>query len=215
MHERHADDSTPSSQPYPELAEIPGVAWTMLKRAVADRRHAFRTPTLCTLGVTDGAPRARTVVLRHADPESLIIRCHTDRRAGKVKEIERQPVVSWHFYDAKSRTQLRIRARATMHLDGPVFEQAWERTALMSRRCYLAPSTPGTPTAHPSANLPDDLTEGELSPERSEEGRAHFAVIASRAIEMDWLLLKHSGHRRARFEWKEDGTLAMANWVEP
>lgn len=215
MNESPTSEQNQAFQPNPELAEIPGLAWTMLQRAVVDRRHAFRTPTLCTVSATDGTPRARTVVLRHADPDRLTLRCHSDRRAGKITEIERQPIVAWHLYDVKSRTQLRLKAQARVHLDGPIFEEAWERTALMSRRCYLAPHTPGTPSADPSPNLPADLIEGEPGKDRSEEGRAHFAVIESQVQEMDWLLLKHSGHRRARFEWNERGELSVSNWVEP
>ena len=207
-------DSQGAAAP-PELAEIPGLAWTMLRRAVADRRHSFRTPTLCTASATDGSPRARTVVLRHVDPDTLTLRCHTDRRASKTAEIEHQPIVAWHFYDAKSRTQLRIRSRATVRLDGPIFDEAWERTALMSRRCYLAPNTPGTPSDGPSPNLPEDLITGDPDRERSEAGRPHFAVIDSQAVEMDWLWLKHSGHRRARFAWSPDGSLTNSGWIEP
>jgi 3-hydroxyisobutyrate dehydrogenase len=198
-----------------ELSEIPGAAWAMLRRAVKDRKHAFRTPVLCTVDADDGSPRARTVVLRHADPEGLVLRCHTDRRAGKIEQIGREPMVAWLFYDAKARVQLRIRARARVHLEGEVFEEAWARTALMSRRCYLAPSVPGVSAEGPSANLPEDLLECEPDFERSEEGRVNFAAIETRVIEMDWLYLRHSGHVRAGFVWGEDGKMSRAEWREP
>jgi hypothetical protein len=197
-----------------ELAEIPGIAWTMLGRAVKDRRHGFRTPGVCTIG-PDGSPRVRTVVLRHADRERLVLRCHTDRRAGKVEEIRREPRMAWLFYDHASRTQLRISALATIHVDGPVFTTAWENTALMSRRCYLAPRQPGSHADEPTANLPDDLLASDPDRERSEEGRANFAVVEARVLRMDWLLLKHSGHRRAVFAWDDGGELSLQSWVEP
>lgn len=187
----------------------------MLVRATKDRRHAFRTPVFCTVDAQDGSPRARTVVLRHADPEALVLRCHTDRRSAKVREIEREPMVVWLFYDAAARVQLRIRARATVHLDGEVFEDAWQRTALMSRRCYLAPHEPGMPAEKPSANLPDDAIDSEPSLERSEDGRANFAVVQTRVLSMDWLWLRHDGHRRAAFVWNEDGSVGDAGWRQP
>jgi len=198
-----------------ELSEIPGSAWTMLVRAVRDRRHAFRTPVFCTVDAQDGTPRARTVVLRHADPDALELRCHTDRRSVKLREIEREPMVAWLFYDTKARVQLRIRARAMVHLDGAVFEEAWERTALMSRRCYLAPHAPGSAADGPSANLPDDAMDSDPSPQRSEAGRANFAVVQTRVLEMDWLWLRHDGHRRCGFVWDEEGKLVQAGWLQP
>ena len=215
MNQGDTETPQPAHDRYPELAEIPGLAWTMLKRAVADRRHGFRTPTVCTVSAIDGTPAARTVVLRHADPESLVIRCHTDRRATKIADIEAQPVVAWHFYDTKSRTQLRCRTMSRVHTEGPTFEDAWQRTAPMSRRCYLAPNVPGSVSDEPSANLPDDLLVADPNYERSEDGKANFAVVESRVERMDWLLLKHSGHRRAKFEWGEDGDLLLADWLEP
>lgn len=170
---------------------------------------------LCTVDAGDGTPRARTVVLRHADPDRLVLRCNTDRRASKIAEVEREPTVAWLFYDGKARVQVRATARARVHREGPVFEEAWERTALMSRRCYLAPHTPGTVAAGPSPNLPDDLLDCEPSAERSEDGREHFAVVETVVVEMDWLWLHHQGHRRARFRWDADGALTSADWVQP
>ena len=102
-----------------------------------------------------------------------------------------------------------------VHTEGPTFEDAWQRTAPMSRRCYLAPNVPGSVSDEPSANLPDDLLVADPNYERSEDGKANFAVVESRVERMDWLLLKHSGHRRAKFEWGEDGDLLLADWLEP
>lgn len=187
----------------------------MLVRATKDRRHAFRTPVICTVDAQDGTPRARTVVLRHADPGALVLGCHTDRRAAKVREIEREPMVAWLFYDAKARVQIRVRARAVVHLEGAEFERAWERSAPMSRRCYLAPHEPGTPSDGPSANLPDDALDSDPGAERSEEGKANFALVRTRAVEMDWLWLRHDGHRRAGFAWDDGGELVEACWLQP
>lgn len=198
-----------------ELAEIPGSAWTTLVRATKDRRHAFRTPVLCTTDAEDGTPRVRTVVLRQADPGALVLGCHTDRRAPKLDDIRRQPMVAWIFYDAKARVQLRVRALAEVHVEGEEFERAWSRTALMSRRCYLAPHEPGTRSDEPSANLPEDVLRSEPDAQRSEDGRANFALVRTRVLELDWLWLHHGGHRRAQFRWDAEGGLALSDWLHP
>ena len=68
MNQGDTETPQPAHDRYPELAEIPGLAWTMLKRAVADRRHGFRTPTVCTVSAIDGTPAART-----ASPTSRVM----------------------------------------------------------------------------------------------------------------------------------------------
>ncbi len=64
-------------------------------------------------------------------------------------------------------------------------------------RLLPRPEHAGNAERRPSPNLPEDLIDRDPDRERSEAGRSHFAVIDSQAMEMDWLWLKHSGHRRA------------------
>jgi len=45
------------------------------------------------------------------------------------------------------------------------------------------------------------------------EARKNFAAIVCRFDEMDWLLLKLTGHLRAKFLWKDD--CLDASWVIP
>ncbi len=86
-------------------------AWALLARGVADRRSGFHTPTLVTVSL-DGAPDARTVVLRACDVQERTLRFHTDARSEKVAQIARDPRVMVHAYDFKSKAQLRIEGRA-------------------------------------------------------------------------------------------------------
>jgi hypothetical protein len=48
----------------------------------------------------------------------------------------------------------------------------------------------------------------------SETGRAHFAVVSTRAYAIDWLFLASDGHQRARFVRADDGVWS-GSWVEP
>ena len=67
------------------LAALPELIWSLLARAVKDSTSPFHTPVLAT--VNKDAPEARTVVLRHADPMSRQITCHTDWRSPKRKQV--------------------------------------------------------------------------------------------------------------------------------
>ena len=186
-------------------------AWAELARAVVDRKHVWHTPTLVSIGL-DGAPVARTVVMRCASEEFAEIRCHTDRRSPKIAEIARDDRVSWHFYAPELKLQLRLRARATVHLDDGVADDAWAKASLSSRRCYLAPSAPSTVCAAPSPNLPEHLLKRVPTLEESLPGRANFAVVSTKVEEVDWLWLASEGHQRARFTRFEGRWIGA--WIE-
>lgn len=200
----------------PTLDAVLEEAWRLLVRGVADRKHAFHQPVLATID-EHALPCARTVVLRRVVPEDRLVICHTDRRSPKVAQLERTPIASWAFYDPRSRVQIRIRGRTRIELPGEssVAEEAWAATRLMSRRCYLAPSGPSTPTETPSINLPDDLATASPDEGRSEAGRANFAALVTRVDRLDWLRLRHDGHRRALFEWADRAAEPRATWLEP
>lgn len=194
-----------------QLDRVVHDAWAELAHAVVKRQHAFHTPTFVSLDV-DGAPVARTVVMRAVSTERAEIRCHTDRRSPKIREITRDPRVSWHFYAPELKLQLRLKASATAHFDDQVADDAWAKSSLSSRRCYLAPSSPGAECAQPSPNLPEHLLGRVPTLEESLPGRENFSVISTTVDEMDWLWLAADGHRRARFmrvdtEWR-------GSWLE-
>lgn len=198
------------------LADVLDSCWNGLEVAARDRRHPWRLPVLATLAA-DGSPASRTVVLRHVDRAAPSIACHTDARSPKVLEVASEPRISWTFYDPQAQVQLRVRAMATVHLgraEDPIALERWERTSLSSRRCYLAPNPPSEASDAPSANLPEGLLDRSPVPGEDLPGLANFAVIATRPIAFDWLLLRASGHRRARFVLEGDGSPA-ATWVEP
>lgn len=184
------------------LEETLSQALALLARGVADRRHAFHTPTLATIG-PDGAPQARTLVLRGVEPAARRIRLHSDARAGKVAELRAEPRCALHFYDARAGLQMRLAGTATVH-DGsdPAAEAAWAGSREFSRMCYAIAPAPGTPVAAPPA-APDD----------PEAGRDNFAVLLLRFDRLEWLDLAASGHRRARFEWREGAH--SATWLVP
>ncbi len=180
------------------------LAWALalVARGVADRRHAFHTPVLATVGL-DGAPQARTVVLRGLDPTTRQLRLHTDARAGKVAELDASPRASLLFYDAGAQLQLRLGGTATLHRDDAVADAAWAASRDFSRMCYAIQPAPGQPVALPPA-----------APLDSEAGRPHFCAVILHLSRLESLHLAASGHRRARFDWDATGTLS-ATWLVP
>lgn len=203
--------STPISDA--RLAEVLQSAWASLGQAAIDRRHRFHVPTLATTGL-DGAPCARSVVLRRVLPEVGEIHCHTDVRSTKVAEIARDPRVAWTFYAPDLKLQLRVAAIAQFQATGPRADEAWARSALSSRRCYLAPRAPGTVCDAPSPNLPHGILDRRPTEEETLPGRANFGVLVTRATAVDWLYLASEGHQRARFTCGADGSWS-GSWLEP
>lgn len=198
------------------LDDLRADAATGLARAVVDAKHEWHLPVVTTIGL-DGGPEARTVVLRGADFEATTgptLRFHTDRRSGKIEEIERDPRVGVLFYERRHKVQVRVGGRAVVHRDDAVADKAWARTAISSRRCYLAPHSPSATLDAWDPNLPEDWRHAVPDAETCEAGRANFAAIVVRVETLERLELHHDGHVRSRWRWR-DGELAESTWLAP
>lgn len=185
-----------------DLAATRAEAFALLARGVADRRSPFHTPTLATIGL-DGAPRARTLVLRGFDAATRSLRLHSDARSGKRAELMRDPRACLHLYDPGHQVQIRLEGQASLHRDDTVADAAWEASRPFSRLCYGIAPAPGTPVAEPPP-----------APAEVGEGRAHFMALRLVFARMEWLWLAAAGHRRARFTWDGAGA-EEATWLVP
>lgn len=183
-------------------------SWRLLVRGKNDRRSAFHTPAIATIGA-DGVPQVRTVVLRGADQAQAQLRFHTDIRAGKVAEIGAEPKIGLHFYDKKSKIQLRVSGTAHCHTEGALKDHAWDGSKPMSRECYRVNHSPGSHVMAPDAwSIPQD-------PSDPDEGKENFVAVMVTIETMEWLYLARGGHRRAKFFVAADGALAKATWLVP
>lgn len=192
-----------------DLATIEDDIWNDLLLAVTDSRHEWHLPVLGTSGST--GPQLRTVVLRDVNRETRSLVCHTDRRAEKVIEIEKDPEVCWLFYSWEARVQLRMTGTAKLHTDDSIADARWTASRLESRRCYLAPLTPGEVVSPGFVNLPEELRERPPTFEEVESGRRHFAVISCEIHRIEWLFLHWTGNRRAEFNYS--GRRVVRNWL--
>ncbi|MCU0870169.1 MAG: pyridoxamine 5'-phosphate oxidase family protein [Burkholderiales bacterium] len=177
-----------------DLAATRAHVWRQLERAVHDRHAQWRAPVLATVG-RDGAPHARTVILRGADAAASRLWLHTDARSAKVDDLVRAARASLVFYDRRSELQARVDGDVTVLRDGLEVDAAWARLGDGAKRNYRTALAPGTP-----APSPDAAAAGTgPAPAPSEHGRTHFAVMRVDVRCIETLLLHPDGHRRARF----------------
>jgi general stress protein 26 len=205
--------NTPDLHPARDLPEQLSVTWAQLRLAVADAKHEWHLPVVSTIGL-DGSPEARTVVLRAADEANRELVFNTDRRSLKPREIERSSRIAWTFYERGHRVQLRMSGPATIHADDAIADEAWSRTSLSSRRCYLAPHAPSSILEAWDPNLPQDLLASIPDQTTSEGGRSNFMVVRTRIDRLDRLELHHDGHLRGRWRWVGDELVETA-WLAP
>jgi len=192
-----------------DAAEIE--AWRMLEAGARSAKRAFHTPVLATVDA-EGAPQARTVVLREADASTRVLRANTDQRSPKAAQLRHDSRVQMLFYDPDAKVQVRVTATAELLSDGPHKDAAWETSALGSRVCYLATEAPGSTQAAPTSGLPDHADRGQrVAADLLEVGRENFSVMRFHVEQLDWLYLDSKGHRRAQFNYRT-GT---RYWVIP
>ena len=155
----------------------------------------------------DNRPAVRTVVLRAFDPESRVLRFHTDVRSSKFGEIAAEPNVALHFYDAIKKIQIRVDGDARLHLDDGTAACAWTSMRPFSRACYRVEPGPGTVIEVPT------VVRSSSDMQDRKAGRDNFAAVCVSMERIEWLYLAARGHRRAQFEWNE-GSLS-ATWLVP
>jgi pyridoxine/pyridoxamine 5'-phosphate oxidase len=189
---------------YDDLPATLDEAWGLLVRGAVDRRHAFHTPTVATVGL-DGTPRIRTVVLRAVDARARTFRFHTDRRSCKFAELTHAPAIALHAYDPGAKVQIRLSGTAVLHPFGSdLAASAWRQSQAMSRLCYGQIAAPGSTVDDPQAAL-----EGATD----EAAERNFVAVLTTVTRLEWLYLAHAGHRRALFSWESDTPSAV--WLAP
>ena len=165
--------------------EIRQRIWKELQRATQDRHSEWRTPVLATVG-RQGAPDARTVVLRHADAKLSRLHIYTDSRSPKVTALADQPSAMLVFWSKRLSWQLRVRVHMSVQTTGPQIEAVWDRVSQSAAAGdYLSAAAPGD-VLPSEQELPGDPTH-----------QHHLAILIAQVQEIDWLELARGGHRRA------------------
>jgi 3-hydroxyisobutyrate dehydrogenase len=173
-----------------ESMELGGVwreSWLALGEAVRTPSAPWRTPVVATAGDDGGG---RVVVLRGVSEERRELVFHSDARAPKVAALKRSPWLTWVFYSPEWQVQLRVRARAMVHVGDSVAMGYWPAVPEAARGNYGTVGAPGSSMAHPFAQ---QYLEGV--------SERNFAAVVTEAVGVDWLWLRSGGHRRAGWDW--------------
>lgn len=168
--------------------------WQLLEEALRNRKSGFRTFTLATMG--QSGAEARTVVLREVDAESGFLRFNADVRSAKVAELQAHPQATALFYDPAQKFQIRARVSAMIHHRDEIAREAWSATALLARRCYLAPFVPSTPLEVFHPNMPEHLVGREPEEDESIGGFENFSTVRLHITTFETFSLDYEGHRR-------------------
>jgi 3-hydroxyisobutyrate dehydrogenase len=179
-----------------DLPAIDVHQWQLLRQSEKSYKAPFHSGVVAT--VHEQLPQLRTVILRKVDIAARTLFFHTDIRSPKVEQLKKQPAISWLFYDADLRVQLRMQATATIHYANDVANVAWEHARLSSRLTYTTSSAAGV--VLPSPEL-IDLNRKEVEPELIEMAWRNFCVVETTVQKMDWMFLNKDGNRRALFDY--------------
>ena len=174
-----------------------------LGRGVKDRKHNFHTPVFCNVN-DGGVVESRVVVLRKFDPVKLKLNFHTDFRSPKVTNLKTNNNSLFVFYDHKLKVQMRIKTTSILNNQNEIAKEMWDKTRLLSRKCYLTEKDPSSFIPSPDDGIPKHLMGKEPDFEESEKGFKNFTVVENKVNEIDWLYLEISGHRRLKLIFKNE-----------
>ena len=183
-----------------------------LTRGVKDRKHNFHTPVFSNVNGV-GEIDSRIVVLRNFDPLKMILNFHTDYRSPKAIDLKHNDNSSFVFYDHKLKIQLRIKTTSVLNNQNEIAKEIWDKTRLLSRKCYLTAKDPSSFTELPEDGIPNHLVGKEPNLEESEKGFKNFTVVENKIKEIDWLYLEISGHRRLKLIFNEQKP--KYQWIIP
>jgi len=184
----------------------------LLIEGVKDRQHPFHTPIFTNTNINNLGD-SRIIVLRYFDPGKCILNFNTDFRSPKVKNLVQNKNSLFLFYDLNLKIQLRIKTISNVNNQNDTAKIMWDKTTLMGRKCYLTKKAPSSITSYPEDGIDLHLKGKEPTKTDSEIGYKNFTVIESKIVEIDWLNLAASGHRRLNI--KLNNKKPSFDWIIP
>jgi len=196
---------------YNDLNKVYSKVWNLLKLGLKNRDAPFHVPVfICN---NENRSDGRIVVLRGIDEKEKKIWFHSDIRSNKIKIIKSNPEGALLFYDKNEKIQLRIFGYTKINYKNDITKKSWEKTAHMSRQCYLGNKAPGSNTLEAASGLSSDIENFKYTIEESEIGYENFCVIEIFIQSIEWLYLAAKGHRRAYFLLKNNSL--EKKWLIP
>ena len=194
---------------YEDLSEIKNKIWLMLDDSITNRASPFRIPVFICGNQNDFD--GRIVVLRKSVQSNNLVQYHSDIRSDKINKLKKNKNASMLFYDKEEKIQVRLKVECIVNYYNEITKESWSKTQHISRKCYLVDNGPGTESKTPTSGLKTELDNFEFTMEQSEEGYKNFTVIQCKIKSMEWLYLAAKGHRRARFDLKNN----KEHWLVP
>ena len=196
---------------YNDLDKVYLKIWDLLKIGLKDRDLPFHIPVfICGhKSKSDG----RIVVLRGVDKNEKKIWFHSDIRSNKIKILKFNPEANLLFYDKSEKIQLRISGNVKINYQNQITKKSWEKTAHLSRQCYLGDKSPGSNASAPTSGLTNKIDNLKYTKEESEIGYKNFCVVEVYIKSIEWLYLAAKGHRRAYFNITND--VLEKKWLIP
>ena len=194
---------------YEDFKEIKKKIWSMLDDAVTNRSSQFRIPVFICGDQSDFD--GRIVVLRKSDKKNNIVQFHSDIRSDKIEKLKKNSKAAMLFYDKEEKIQVRLKVECVVNHNNDITKESWAKTQHISRKCYLVDNGPGTEMGGPSSGLNEDIEKSGFTMEESEKGYKNFTVIQCNIESIEWLYLAAKGHRRIRFDLKNNKN----NWLVP
>ena len=174
----------------------------ILSEAVPNAKTLFHTPVVSTFN--NGDITSRVMVLREFDFEKKILRFHTDNRAAKIDNINKNSSATVVGYDPELKIQIKLQGKASVHVNDSITEKAWNESTARSKKCYSVKDG--------SSKEIENAEEYDITDFEVEEGYKNFAVIIFKFHNLEFLYLKSSGHRRALHKWDSDYS---CSWLVP
>ena len=196
---------------YNNLDKVYLKIWELLKIGLQNRDLPFHLPVfICSYkNKSDG----RIVVLRGVDEKEKKIWFHSDIRSNKIKILKFNPEANLLFYDKSEKIQLRISGNVKINYQNQITKKSWEKTAHLSRQCYLGDKSPGSNASAPTSGLTNKIDNLKYTKEESEIGYKNFCVVEVYIKSIEWLYLAAKGHRRAYFNITND--VLEKKWLIP
>jgi pyridoxamine 5'-phosphate oxidase len=195
-----------------DLADIEKDCWIRMLNGSLKSKDTMHNPVVAN--IENGIVSMRTVVLRNVDTKNKTILLHTDIRSGKWKGLKKNNTLSWLFYDAQSRFQIRVGGIAKLHHNDSIADEAWGRSSANSRKIYLGDEAPSEISDIPTSGLDAKFEFNNPTVEETEIGRKNFGVVVTKVNWVNWLWLSSTGHRRAKFKYDSELNL-KGSWLVP
>ena len=175
------------------LSSIEKDCWQRMMDGVLQSRNQFHHPVVANSNAT--GVNMRTVVVRDACSVEKTLRFYTDIRTGKWTELQQDQTISWLFYDAESRIQIRASGKASLHQNDELANHAWDNVNPISRKNYSSILSPSAEIILPLDAMQESLA---ITAKKNEAGRENFGVVVSKVLWMEWLWLNPQCHYKAK-----------------